>query len=323
MVHQKAQIKRYRRFHGYDYSRGATLFITIATEPRRPLFGRIVDARPLLTPLGDDVLAALEAIPKFNPGFILFSRVVMPDHVHFRIYFPSGLAEPLAALGAAVGKFKSWTTTCARKRLGLPRLWQEGYHDYICVSKAFAAACDRYTVYNPLKYQLRYNEPAFLHLHEPLSSPRLDAADYWKGVGELSLLDAKQKIVSLRVSRQVRDFSLLLEKMTSAAAKGYAVISGFISPGEIAVRDMLLRHPNGKLIHVLPTQLSHTHKPDSRFLAPIREHRMLEIGRGNDEVDFSRGACLDLNAEIIEIATAETGLALYWRADGPRILTQS
>lgn len=152
MVHQKAQIKRYRRFHGYDYSRGATLFITIATEPRRPLFGRIVDARPLLTPLGDDVLAALEAIPKFNPGFILFSRVVMPDHVHFRIYFPSGLAEPLA---------------------------------------------------------------------------------------------------------------------------------------------------------------------------PIREHRMLEIGRGNDEVDFSRGACLDLNAEIIEIATAETDLALYWRADGPRILTQS
>ena len=38
------QIKYYRRYHGYDYSRGAALFITVATEPRRALFGRVADA---------------------------------------------------------------------------------------------------------------------------------------------------------------------------------------------------------------------------------------------------------------------------------------
>ncbi len=35
------QIPDYRRVHGNDYPRGASLFITLATEPRAaPLFGR-------------------------------------------------------------------------------------------------------------------------------------------------------------------------------------------------------------------------------------------------------------------------------------------
>ena len=38
----KKEIRRYRRFYGYDYSRGAALFITIVTSPRRRLFGQIV-----------------------------------------------------------------------------------------------------------------------------------------------------------------------------------------------------------------------------------------------------------------------------------------
>lgn len=35
------EIKRYRRTHAWDYSRGASFFITIVTSPRRALFGRV------------------------------------------------------------------------------------------------------------------------------------------------------------------------------------------------------------------------------------------------------------------------------------------
>ena len=35
----KQQIVRYRRFKGWDYTKGASFFITIATAPKRPLFG--------------------------------------------------------------------------------------------------------------------------------------------------------------------------------------------------------------------------------------------------------------------------------------------
>ncbi|MCR5839163.1 MAG: hypothetical protein K6G94_05955 [Kiritimatiellae bacterium] len=311
-----SRVKYYRRFHGYDYSRGAALFITIATAPRKALFGRVKNAAVELTPLGKAVAESIAAMPRFNPAIALFDWVVMPDHVHFSIHLAADLDDPLKALGAAIRKFKTYTTTIARKTLGLGSIWQQGYHDYILLSERFIASTSRYIRYNPLKYELRYNQPEFLHLHEPVVSPRFDPNDYWKAIGELSLLDQSNKILSLRVSRRVVDLNRVVKRMLDAVDAGYTILSGFISPGEIAVRDALLETPGAKLIHILPSQIAHSHKPDSRFLEPIQGHRLLEIGRGNEEVDFDRSACLDLNDEIVKIAHSGEGLSVYWQADG-------
>ena len=40
---ERQQLKHYHRYVGCDYSRGAVLFITISTEPRRRVFGDVVD----------------------------------------------------------------------------------------------------------------------------------------------------------------------------------------------------------------------------------------------------------------------------------------
>ena len=53
------QIKYYRRYHGYDYSRGASLFITMATEPRKALFGKVENGFVVLSSLGRLVLEAI------------------------------------------------------------------------------------------------------------------------------------------------------------------------------------------------------------------------------------------------------------------------
>ena len=55
------------------------------------------------------------------------------------------------------------------------------------------------------------------------------------------------------------------------------------------------------------------HRPDSRYLQPLAEGRFLEIAEGNDETEFGRGACLELNDEIAAMAKAGAGGALYWR----------
>ena len=39
MTPPRKEIKRYQRFVGWDYSRGASLFITFALKERRPVFG--------------------------------------------------------------------------------------------------------------------------------------------------------------------------------------------------------------------------------------------------------------------------------------------
>ena len=315
-------ICHYRRFHGYDYKRGASLFITIATAPRKPLFGRIENAAVTLSPLGSAVLEAMEAIPLLNPGILLFEHVLMPDHLHMNLRLEPGLADPLQTLGNAVRRFKSFTTALARKSLGLAGIWQQGYHDRICMSRAFIEAVTRYIAYNPLKYELMYNQSAFMRIREPLDSPLLDDNAYWKGMGNVSLLAAGAKLLSLRVSRKVPASALnaVVGRIENAVEAGFTVISGFISPGEVAVRDMLVANRAARFVHILPSCMKMRHRPDSRYMAPLAEGRFLEIAKGNDETEFGRAACLDLNAEIEKMARASAGGALYWKQEGPRYL---
>ena len=370
-------IHRYRRFDGWDYSRGASFFITIATAPRRALFGRVRGGGVVLSALGRKVDEALLAMPRLNPGLSIFGRVVMPDHVHFNCALAPGLKEPLKVLGFAVRRFKNYTTKLAKSaslaslaehssaiksgvagisatasgaadcqaigfndavnnrfdgqtalgQSGQSGLWQQGYHDYLLLSRAMIDSTERYIAYNPQKWELMYGEEGCLRVIEPLSSPRLYIGDYWKGVGNVGLLSPMQKLVSLRVSREVSSPDAIyrvVKRMENAVEKGYAVISGFISKGERAVRDMLCLRNDARFIRVLPSCIPNRRfRPESVYVAPFAENRYLEIAKGNDEVEFSRRACLDLNSEITEIATSGAGLALYWKAAGLQVLCQS
>ena len=335
------EIKRYRRYKGWDYAKGASLFITIATAPRRALFGVVRDGVVVLSALGEKVKEALEAIPLLNPGILLFGYVVMPDHVHFNCALLPGLAEPLKVLGNAIRRFKNYTTKLAKLSLAIKSgglefgkassfdgqtafgLWQQGYHDYILLSREMIDATERYIAYNPMKWELMYGVEGALRVIEPLFMPRLNPGDYWKGVGNLALLDPSEKLLSLRISRQVQGAAMakMLARIENAVSQGYIIISGFISKGEQAVRDMLCRRSDARFIRILPSCIPNRRfRPESRYVAPFAEGRYLEIAQGNDEVEFGRRACLDINAEIIEIAKAGEGLALYWKPDGPHKL---
>ena len=103
-----------------------------------------------------------------------------------------------------------------------------------------------------------HNRPETLRIHEPLDSPRLDAQEYWKGVGNLALLDTRRKLLSLRVSRKVATpaaIAQVVARMKRAVAQGHVIISGFISPGEKAVRDWLCANEAACFIRMLPTRI--------------------------------------------------------------------
>ena len=382
-------IKRYRRARFWDYKRGASLFITIAIERSstvftcksesengcarfapasedgcavRNLFGQVVDGKMVLTPLGRIVAEALDSITRYNPGVIVFGRVVMPDHVHFNVNLAPGLDEPLKTLGKAITRFKNFTIKqskllaerssaiftancptalsedgcgalsedgravpgcapksedgCAARSLH----WQQGYHDRLCLSRDFIDSTERYIAYNPLKWQLMYQTPGALAVHEPLDSPRLDPVDYWKGVGNTALLSPKEKIVSLRISRRLSPAQLdaALARISRAVDQGFVILSGFVSPGEKRMRDMLCARKDARFIRILPSSIPNRRfKPESRYVGAFLENRYLEIARGNEEIEFSRATCLDYNAEIVEIANAvEGGFALYFKPEG-------
>ena len=48
------KLAHYHRFPFYDYSRGASLFASISTEPRRRLFGEVIAPGAMkLSPFGE------------------------------------------------------------------------------------------------------------------------------------------------------------------------------------------------------------------------------------------------------------------------------
>lgn len=299
-------LKHYHRFRDYDYSRGAALFITISTEPRRRLFGEVENAAMKLSPFGEEVLQAIGFTVAKTPGVSLFGSVVMPDHVHFRIYLVPGHEsdEAVVYVNKMVGRFKSYTTHLHQTKYGGSGvLWQEGFHDWICVSREMIEAVERYIAYNPLKWELRHNRGDLMMLHEPLFSPRLGNAEFWRGVGAIELLNDDRMMVSLRVSRKCSkgDIEELKARMLAKAGQ-LTVVSGFISPGEREVFDALLAEPSAKMIKVSPYALNHDYQPGVALMPAIDEGRLAVIARGNSPEEISRAACLDLNSRIIEIA---------------------
>ena len=327
-------IRRYRRFRGWDYTKGASLFVTLTLEERRPLFGRVENCKMILSPLGEIVLEALEAMPHLNPGLSLFGHVVMPDHIHFNCSLAPGLPEPLRLFGNAIRRFKNYTTKQAKLSLAIKSpgappspdgravlgqthpLWRQGCHDYLLVSRSMIDSTERYIAYNPPKWTLMHGA-GHLRVLEPVFSPRLDIGDYWKAVGNLALLGTNERLVSLRVSRQVPDIPAIVARMERAVDKGFVVVSGFVSKGEQAVRDMLCRRRDAKFIRVRASCIPNERfKPESAYVQAFAEGRCLELGKGNDEVAFTRSACLDVNREIIDIATSAPGLSVYFTKDG-------
>jgi hypothetical protein len=211
-------------------------------------------------------------------------------------------------------------------RIAFGQFWQHGYHDHLCLSRGFIDSTERYIAYNPMKWELMHGYDDRLRIVEPLISPRLDPADWWKGVGNIGLLGSGEKIVALRVSRKVNTPSGIADvvaRMEKAVEKGYVILSGFISPGEKAVRDMLCRNSNAKFIRILPSCIPNRRfRPESQYIEPFAQGRYLEIAKGNDEIEFGRSVCLDLNDEIVKIAKSGEGVSVYYRSNALALRSQ-
>ena len=247
----------------------------------------------------------------------------------FKVSVREGTTDPIittavgkVGCGLSVGKVGCGREAREDGRTAFGQFWQQGYHDHLCLSRSFIDSTERYIAYNPMKWELMHGTSDNLRIVEPLFSPRLDPADWWKGVGNIGLLGSGEKIVALRVSRKVNTpngIADVVDRMEKAVEKGYVILSGFISSGEKAVRDMLCRNNNAKFIRILPSCIPNRRfRPESQYIEPFAQGRYLEIAKGNDEVDFGRSACLDLNDEIVKIAKSGEGVAVYYRSNTVR-----
>jgi REP element-mobilizing transposase RayT len=70
------------RWTGHDYAQCGAYYVTIVTDDRRTLFGRIADGAMEPSPIGDLARQCWDALPQHIPHVGVGEFVVMPNHVH-------------------------------------------------------------------------------------------------------------------------------------------------------------------------------------------------------------------------------------------------
>ena len=202
--------KTLRRFHSYDYSRGGSMFVTIHqyrpphkgvttrlslakvkrpdlgaqpadspyisdNQPVAPLrgyrLGEVDHDRVVLSEAGEIAQRDLIEAANHFYGFITLRKsVIMPNHVHFRFTWPEGNPNALKDIGKFVGRFKQFTQYHIAGHG--PHVWQDGYHDILCVSERCNRTIDAYIANNPLKWWLMYCDKSLMHVEEPFYLPQ-------------------------------------------------------------------------------------------------------------------------------------------------------
>ena len=74
--------RRSIRLRGYDYSRAGAYFVTICTQNRECLFGRVEGGGMLTNPAGRMVQGMWNHLPHRFTNAILDAFVVMPNPIH-------------------------------------------------------------------------------------------------------------------------------------------------------------------------------------------------------------------------------------------------
>ncbi len=261
-------------------------------------------------------MQSLETEAAKNTGIRLMQSVIMPDHVHLRLYIEPGLERPLVRLANFIRNFKRWSKWLCSKEGG-DFDWEKGYHDRLCPSREIIELVDKYIRNNPLKWHLMHGQPPPLKVVEPLTSVRIASDEWWSAVGATELLDESVKICSVRLSRKipVGRFPEVIARLETAVDKGFVLAGTFVSPCERAVAAALVRR-GIPMIRAVPDALAMVYRPKGDEPGQFASGRLLLLSRvaapGLSRYDAWHG----MNAALGEMATAgEGGVALYVRVD--------
>ncbi|NER95141.1 MAG: transposase [Symploca sp. SIO1B1] len=163
---KKYRYRRSIRLKGYDYSQLGAYFITICTNNRECLFGKIDNQQMEVNELGEIVIDVWLYLPTRYPNLELDEFVIMPNHVHCILVITEAteqlpqreLSQPKQRrkmlLPKVVGYFKMNSAKAVNQhRLSSGRsLWQPNYYERIIRNEAELDRVRRYIVNNPAKW---------------------------------------------------------------------------------------------------------------------------------------------------------------------------
>ncbi len=176
------------RLKNYDYSQSGLYYITICTQGRIELFGKIVENKIILNDAGKMIEKIWLKIPKIFPNARLHEYIIMPNHFHAIVEIielsvgaesisarniniktkrldmesipPKGKIIEKVSLPKIVQTFKRYTTVeyikMVKQNLLPPfkkRIWQRNYYEHIIRDEKDYLKIAEYIISNPLKWE--------------------------------------------------------------------------------------------------------------------------------------------------------------------------
>lgn len=151
------------RLPEYDYRIGGYYYVTLCTQNRQCLFGRVENGNMILNDVGEMIHKIWLEIGNKYDGFENDLFVVMPNHLHGILIIdergPARGPAPTLSLPDVMRNFKSLTTTYyirgIEENIFEPfekKLWQRSYYEHIIRKNESLDKIRHYIVDNPRKW---------------------------------------------------------------------------------------------------------------------------------------------------------------------------
>ena len=319
-----------RRKVGHDYQQRQIYMITMATEGRLPLLGKVVgksdgqkgtpeEPRVELTELGKQVERNWHDIAVRYPQIDVLALQMMPDHFHGILFVKEHIEKPLGKvlLGFKQGCNKAYrrlfpsasspsvpyvavlqqqTKQMARqkedRKHGL--LFERSYNDKLLVHAGQLQRWYDYLADNPRRLLMKREHPDLFHVQRGLTVGALS----FSAIGNCFLLQ-RPILMQVQCSRRLTDEEIQskVDDFLKAASQGAVLVSPSISLGEKAV--MRAAFDRGfPLILLQENGFTDLAKPGGKRMEACAEGRLLILApwqHHNERIVIKRGQCLSLN----------------------------
>jgi REP element-mobilizing transposase RayT len=307
-----------RRCVDNDYTARRMYMITMVTEERKPLFGKVVGCSEAveppaeaphieLSPLGKAVEEIWQTIGSHHPEVKVVALQMMPDHLHAVLFVKERMEKPLGKVLLGVKQacnqafralmpveFVAVAQQHAEQSRSNGLLFAKGFNDQILLREGQLERWLHYLKDNPRRLLMKRENPDLFRVQRGL----LYAGQSFSAIGNRFLLERPIKL-QVQCSRSITetDLQAKLSACLQAARQGAVLVSPAISQGEKAI--MRAAFEEGlPLIYLQENGFTDLAKPGGKRMEACASGQLLILApweHHNEKLTIKRNQCLQLN----------------------------
>ena len=316
-----------RRCVDNDYTARRMYMVTMVTEGRKPLFGKVVgrsEALELsaeaphieLSPLGEAIADIWQTIGCYHREVKVIALQMMPDHLHAILFVREQMEKPLGKVLLGVKQacnqafrevmpveFVAVAQQHARQERDNGLLFAKGFNDQILLRDGQLERWLNYLKENPRRLLMKRENPDLFRVQRGLSF----GGQSFSAIGNRFLLERPVKL-QVQCSRSITeaDLQAKLSVFMKAARQGAVLVSPAISQGEKVI--MRAAFEEGlPLIYLEENGFTDLAKPGGKRMEACAKGQLLILApweHHNEKLTIKRGQCLELNEMARAICTS-------------------